>query len=282
MVRTRNILSMLAISLALGTAASAQTRFPMVFDTVQKLKQTGIALLLDAELGRKSQHFPTRCYYYGDGGWDISISNALLAQYKSQGFSRRSACMALVSGIRFNPETGKRLATYIILDPKRFKRGTVMEAGVVSDELPLSLPRCFARGLPYSDCAWRYDPMSGKRLSATQTQKLKSIGERIEKFLGDPRTREAFRYFDDDSPYTKGMISVGAGQDGPDDLGEDTHFSFYDYASEFPKGYGYALYAEGGAGPDVSPAVVKAAVDGLKSPPRIDPNELKDIWSTGN
>jgi hypothetical protein len=281
MIRFGTIIAAIACSLTLATAVSAQARYPMVFDSVAKLKKIGIALPLPG-LAEGSDAFPTRCYYYGDGGWDISISDELLAEYKTQGFSRRSACMALVSGIRFNPENGKRLATYIILDRKQFKNGKPIDDGAMSDELPLSLPRCFNRGLPYADCAWSYDPMTGKTLSAAQTQKIKTIGAQIDKFLSDPETRRKFKYLEDDSPFTKGMILVGAAQDKPADLPDDSGLSFYDESNELPKGYGYALYAEGAAGPDVSPETVKAAVDGLKAPPQVDPRNLKSIWGTGN
>jgi hypothetical protein len=65
-----------------------------------------------------------------------------LSFYKSQGFSRRSACLALISGIRFNPEDGKHLATYILVDRKLLKPKD-NEPSALSAELPMSLPSCF-------------------------------------------------------------------------------------------------------------------------------------------
>lgn len=268
--------------LCLGTSVMAQSDYPLVFDSPAKLKPYGIVLLLDADLQTKNLHYPTRCYYYGDGGWDISISDDLLKHYQSQGFSRRSACMALVSGIRFNPETGARLATYILIDPKLIKNGAPADAGASSDELPLSLPRCFNRGLPYSDCAWNYDPMTGVHLPASEVKKFREIGARIEKFLSDPRTRRNFSYMKDDSPYTKGEIMVGAARSVDSTVvGEDSAASFYDYSGEFPKGFGYALYADGAAGPDASPEVVKAAINRNRPKPQVDPKALMQIWNTG-
>ena len=260
----------------LGVAA--QTPNPLVFDSPTKLKRFGIGF---RGIGTDDVkiHFPTRCYYYGDGGWDISISDDLLAAYKAQGFSRRSACMALVSTVRFNPENGRRLATYILIDPKFFKKGEPPGAGAISDELPLSLPSCFKGGLPYSDCAWNFDPISGKKLSAQQTAKFKALGQKIEKVLSDPKTKAAFAYMDSDSPYSKGMIMIGAGRDF--DVGKGSNTSFYDYSKEFPKGFGYALYADGTAGPDASPEVIKAALTGKAPPSQLDPEELKKIWTLG-
>src|SRR5271166_5675991 len=142
----------LAAGLLWASGAAARSPYPIVFDSVQQLKRYGLALIgIGTE--DKSLHFHTRCYYYGDGGWDLSISDELLSFYKSQGFSRRSACLALISGIRFNPETGQRLATYILVDRKLLKP-KANEPSALSDELPLSLPKCFAGGTPYSDCMW--------------------------------------------------------------------------------------------------------------------------------
>jgi hypothetical protein len=270
------ILSIVA-GCCLPFGAAAQTPNPLVFDSPNQLKRYGIGF---RGIGTEDVkiHFPTRCYYYGDGGWDISISDDLLATYKAQGFSRRSACMALVSGIRFNPENGKRLTSYILMDRKLIKNGQPTDAGAMSDALPLSLPSCFKNGLPYSDCAWNFDPMSGKKLSAQQTAKFKAFGPKIETFLSDAKRKSAFSYMDE-SEFSKGMIMVGAGRDF--DVGEGSNATFYDYSSEFPKGFGYALYADGAAGPDASPEVIKAAITGRAPPSQLDADALKKIWTLG-
>jgi hypothetical protein len=218
--------------------------------------------------------FPTRFYGYGDGGWFISVSDALLEHYKAQGFSKRSLCMALVSGIRFNPETGSRLATYIIIyDQKALKQGQG-ESGL-SDELPLAIPRCFRNGTRYTDCAMNHDPISGKRLTAERTRYFRDLGERIARRLGASEVRNAFHYIE-----YEGYIGVGAMQkellDGP----RPAHLSFYDYSSEFPKGFGYALYADGGAAPTVSAEVVRAALEGRSRPrAQIDAGRLRELLS---
>jgi hypothetical protein len=269
---------LVATSLA-AAELGEQGRYPLVFDSPNQLKHYGIGF---RGIGTDDVniHFPTRCYYYGDGGWDISISNALLSTYKSQGFSRRSACMALVSGVRFNPENGKRLATYGLIDRKLFTPdGQPADAGSASAELPLSLPNCFKRGLPYSDCVWNFDPKSGMKLSAEQTAKFKAIGQRIEKFISDPKTKAAFSYLKSDSKFTLGTIRVGAQYNA--DGGEGSAATFYDYSTEFPKGFGYALYADGEAAPDASPAVVKAVQTGKKPPSQMNANQIKQILTSG-
>ena len=289
------------------TSASAQSQYPLVLTSASKLKELGIAVGYSVSL-------PNRCYHYGEGGDSVSISDALLNFYKLQGFSLRSACMALVSGIKFNPETGKRLATFILADPKLFKNGrpdpkywshgSPTELGEITDELPLSLPTCFGRGLPYTDCEWRYDPMTGKEISAADTAKQKRVGNSIEKILSDPHSRKRFnsnpsRIGEDGFIEISGFSGNWSVTDDPfgasyDQPWHDVHFDyaggelqihvFYDYSSEFPKGYGYALLYvnDGGAGPGVSPKTVKAAIDGQRKPSQIDITKLKDTWNSGS
>jgi hypothetical protein len=295
----------LAIVIVAATGAAAQTKYPLVISSESKLKQLGMWL------GYMSQ-LPNRCYHYGDGGNSISLSDALLAFYQSQGFSRRSACMALISGIRFNPETGARLATFVWVDPKLFKngrpdprywtQGMPTDVGDISDELPLSLPRCFARGLPLSDCNWRYHVLSGKRMSAADIAKHAEAGRKAEQFLSSARARQRFDA-DPSHPGEGGFIHIAGSsrnwndRDDTDDWRPpwlDIKFDyagvemdlamFHDYASEFPKGFGYALLYvnDGGAGPDASPDTIKAAIEGQRRPPQIDVDKLKDIWSAGS
>jgi hypothetical protein len=304
----------MAAGLLWASGAAARSPYPIVFDSVQQLKRYGLALI---GIGKSdhSMHFQNRCYYYGDGGWDVSISNELLSFYKSQGFSRRSACLALVSGIRFNPETGKRLATYILVDRKLLKRKG-NETGAVSDELPLSLPSCFAGGTPYSGCAWNYDPLTGKKLapnatvarpgmwkecrSETRTRKFcdhpwtaEEAGKRIDALLSTPQDGCASSAVDSSDPNDQLIVGtirircqfVANYEAKPDDMESlvawNTGATLYDYSSEFPKGHGYALFAEGGAGPEVSPDGVKAALNGQKPQSQLEPRRLKEIWDTG-
>jgi hypothetical protein len=293
-----------------ATNAVAQSQYPLVFDSVNELKRYGLALT-GIGSSKESDHFRNRCYFYGDGGWYISISDALLNIYKAQGFSRRSACLALVSGIRFNPETGKRLATYVLVDREMLKRPLFGEednfdTGTASDELPLSLPKCFSRGLPYSDCAWNYDPMSGKKLAANATAEnpnmwadcrrdsrtrefcetrwtAKEAGSRIEQFLGNPKTRC------ESAELVISCIFEGRTDPAPSNeikLEQSMIFyhsraTLYDHSPEFPKGYGYALFASGEAGPGVDAEAVKAALNGKKPPAQVDAKRLKEIWGTG-
>jgi hypothetical protein len=292
------------------TTAAAQTSYPIIISSESQFERLGIS-----GLSPNLAPMPNRCYHYGDGGNFISLSNALLAFYQSQGFSRRSACLALISGIRFNPETGQRLATYIWADPKLFKNGrpdpkywwwgATIPGGPpdiylptdpedISDELPISLPRCFARGLPFSDCTWRYDVLSGKRISAADTARYAEVGRRVERYSGGVR-REPNQL--DEHGY---IWMVGGGNCYYDD--DDTSpchgikFDYFggemknvgmrfDFSHEFPKGYGYALLydvSDGAAGSGASPQTVKAAIEGQRRPQQINLDRLREVWGTGS
>jgi hypothetical protein len=154
-------------------------KFPLIFYPPDAEAQLG--LVLDG--GKK--RFETGCYQFGEGGTvNISISAELLAYYVQQGFSRRSLCMALISAIRFDPETGRRLATYVVVYGLRALRKPLNGMDSVSPELPLAIPSCFARALPYSDCTWNFDAFTGKRLSLTLTRRFKAFGQKLEDAIG--------------------------------------------------------------------------------------------------
>jgi hypothetical protein len=273
-------------------ATTSPGKYPMVFTSVNELKRLGIALDLN---GEKQIHFRARCYYYGDGGWDISVSEDFLSHYKSKGFSRRSLCLALVSGIRFNPETGARLATYILINDLEAVRTGAVESGSLSDELPISIPDCFRNGVPYSDCAWNYDPLSGRRLNAEVTDEYKRIGIRLDNRLASGTNDSAGKCrgaevngasgeyigVGDWTPL-KGALCQPSGSGALYEGKGKSEASFYDYSKEFPGGFGYALYADGTAGPEAPADVVRAALSGTKEKPQIDPAELKAIWGSGS
>lgn len=216
--------------------------------------------------------------------------------------------MALVSGILFNSETGKRLATYVLIGKRYALRGQrivsrktgkpvkeddYLMPDDITDELPLSLPKCFAGGLPYSDCVWNYDPITGRKLAADapvserdtecegtcadyQPLTAKEVGMKIEQYLSDPKIRGKALTRDDapkDGLYRKGEF-LGV-------INFSSHATFYDFSEEFPKGFGYAVYAEGGAAPSVSTDVVNIALEGRRPPKQIDPKKLLKIWKAG-
>jgi hypothetical protein len=283
--------------LAEGRTGST-VRLPLVFHPPDAVAQVG--LLHESWTVRK--HYETGCYYFGEGGPpSISISRELLAFYRERGFSRRSLCMALTSGIRFDPETGRRLTTYIVVYDLKALRTHPDDLGNVSPELPLAVPSCFARALPYSDCAWNYNPYTGKKLRAAETQKYRHFGQMLEEMIRTDRrayTDDDNRclLIEDDEELKKSAMDRMlcshrrvwslARPDNQDqyeyDMLNATRAYSYDVSGEFSKGFGYGLvYYDTGLGPSVSEEVTRAALDRAKKPAQIDPAKLRDLWDIG-
>jgi hypothetical protein len=278
------------------SAAAAQTpKFPLVFYPPDSLAKLGLV-----HTGTAKKRFEIGCYYFTEGGAvSISVSSEVLSYHRQQGFSRRSLCMGLISGIRFDPQTGHRLATYIVVYDLKALRKDPEELGNVSPELPLPLPPCFARALPYSDCAWNYDPQTGKKLSGAGTQTFKAYGRKLEDLIRTANGRAMAR----DNPCERDKLSTAEQvrtlcrygylwrdlQGGGDELSESqyntlnaTHAQYYDFSDELPAGFGYALiYYDTGLGSSVSPEITKAGLDRANHPPQIDPAKLKELWGYG-
>lgn len=240
--------------------------YPVVFDDVAMLAQLGLSFGNGWGGVYDAKPLKHRCYYYGDGGYGFSMSDDLLAGFKAQGFTLRTACLGMMSGIRFDPETGERLPTVMLIDAKAIEAfGFPGEAGSVSDEIPLVLPACFRGGTPVEDCALNYDMLSGDRMNtATRARLKKAAGAAsagvAQALASGQFTRECgpaesnFRngcrtetYPDTpDNIYIKGKFArepVG---------GSQYPVGVIDVSPVFAKGYAYALYADGAAGPSAN------------------------------
>lgn len=273
-------------SLSIDWLHAEELKYPIVFTDATHLTKLGLALEDYGKNANLVKPFRNRCYYYGDGGYSLSISDQFLETYKARGFSLNSLCMALVSGIRFDPETGAPLPAYIVADLEGLRQsGKYIESGVVSDILPLQVPDCFKRGLPYSDCEMRYDPMSGDQLSEQTSRYLKKVGNHVEeeienliksgKYIKDCSCdekrldqKERCRLEKHCGAYTSGRLAreIYHFNHGSIPVSEDyvpyIYIAFVDISTSLPRGFGYALYAEGGAGASASPDSVKLVLEG--------------------
>jgi hypothetical protein len=274
-------------SALLGSMAKAQ-QFPLIIDSPSKLRQVGLSFDV-AEPPLKNQ-----CYSYGDGGLLLSTSDEFYERFKQRGFSVQAMCLGLVSNTHYDPETGRRLPTYIMVYRDQYTEnmrqyGKVQDSGVVSDELPLDLPDCFKNANPYTDCQFRFGRITGKPLTAVQTDAYKRLGAAIDKLMqvkikDVPATEEFYGEGDD---FRKGFrqysgsAAIDVNEAFPEDLRRYSSTSFWVRSTSLPRGYGYALDADGGAGPDINPAALKAATAGL-SKPQIDVQRLRDIVNSSN
>jgi hypothetical protein len=113
------------------------------------------------------------CPYQGEG-FTISLSPALVAQYKERGFTLRTMCLALASDrVKFDPSNGRPLPRYQL-------------PGYGSDpeyRFPFYVPDCFSKLQILNDrhfeiawrpigCEMKYDPTSGSPISGSARVEL--------------------------------------------------------------------------------------------------------------
>jgi hypothetical protein len=184
-------------------------RYPILIESASKgsadLRMFGID---------HSNYFPNQCFYYGDGGYTLSISNDFKARYDRMGMPFENLCFVLRTGLmRYDPESGKRLPTYMVgkidLVARLFRKPEAQDdqphsdeetlnSGDVSEELPLEVPKCFAgakhtdrSALDVSSCSFRYHPWSGKLLNPDEAKVFASAGFYIEGGAGPGTSPDA-------------------------------------------------------------------------------------------
>ena len=268
-----------AAALAAG-AAQAQQSYPIVFGDKALLRELGVTL---KDVGPQPDvpAFADKCHYYGDGGDALSLAPEFVAMYRDKGFSVASLCLGMLSGIRFHPETGVRLATFLVADLEMIASADPEMMALygpdpmaMSRELPLEIPDCFSGGRPLADCELRHDPETGASLSEPARQSLAALAAQADTVGGDAVASGRFArscapgeapdagcridlYPDTpDYIYIKGRRAreIYAGSVG-------WPVTFFDISDEFPAGFGYALFADGAAGPSASLGAEKIALD---------------------
>jgi hypothetical protein len=272
------------LALASGSASlpcQAQSAdYPVVFTSSATLRKLGIAVAF----GDAPKPFNNKCYYYGDGGYLISISDEFLSRFVAKGFTLQSTCLGLISETHYDPESGRRLATYMIIDRELIKQRSE-EPGAATEELPLELPSCFKNANPYADCVFNYGRKTGKKLSGEETETYRRLGAAVDAILADqvrrsPTPKEEFYGSSDGEALIAGYrkyAGQGLPSDGPqldEKLERYSSLSLWIRSSTLPRGYGYALDADGAAGPSLSAAAMDAAIGGL-SKSQISTDDLK-------
>jgi hypothetical protein len=270
-----------------GPMAQAQ-QFPLIIDSPSKLREVGLSF----DVGEPP--LKNQCYEYGEAGHLLSTSDEFYEHFKQRGFSVQAMCLGLVSNTHYDPETGHRLPTYIVVYRDLYAENMrqyreIRDSGVVSDELPLDLPDCFKNANPYTDCQFRFGRITWKPLTAAQTDAYKRLGAAIDKLMevkikDVPATEQFWSEGDDFRKgfrQTSGHAAIDVSEAFPEDLRRFSSTSFWVRSTSLPRGYGYALDADGGAGPDINPAALKAAAAGL-SKSQIDVEHLRNILNSSN
>lgn len=194
----RHALVLLCLVLGLHTRA-ADAKEPLHFSlaTPSELRQIGIALDL-AWLDESKrvplkpgdeQPFPNRCF-----GGMVTVSDALLNQFRSQGFSLASLCIGLASSqMAFDPETGNPLTRVQVkfardADTKgpeeNFKKGGIPNDGPSNlIALLTEIPPCLAKGAPYLDCTMKYSWETGEPLSESDREAFAHGGQAMRDYV---------------------------------------------------------------------------------------------------
>ncbi len=206
------------------------------------------------------------------------------------------------------PDDPPGMLKYKGRDPRTFTAKEMQECcdsliGFISEEQPLAVPPCFKNGNPYSDCTWRYAIKSGQRLSDQSVEKFRQLGRAMELVMAiairsapmcredqrgawpctTPRDRDdrgwlaEERTGDIDILIDQLRESFPSIPQFPPALFKGNNATLYDISSAFPRGFGYALYADGGAGPSVSLAAVRGALGEGEPASRVNWSQLRRI-----
>ena len=153
--------------------------YPVIFTSNDELRRLGIGW----------SEFPNKCF--ARINHTMSISNEFFARFKSRGFTVESVCLGLLSETRYDPETGRRLPTYIYVNMRELalelredpaRKNPAFGVGSISNEAPLDLPDCFKDGTPYKDCVFRFGRKTGKALTAAETATYAELGAALDKW----------------------------------------------------------------------------------------------------
>lgn len=148
--------------------------FPIVITDQSQLNEFGIATDFFSD-NTALAIFDHECFDIGGGQTHFSLSDERVVRYERRGVSFDNLCLASGSGqIRFNPETGERLPTFVML-------AEWDGVWVRSFEFLLDVPDCFGRGQEeisyYGDqarlqplgCDIRFHPWAGRPMSPDET-----------------------------------------------------------------------------------------------------------------
>lgn len=295
-----NVLAAAAIAaIAMAPAARAQEKstFPVIFESASEMQPLGISIETFEDGPARKPPLKHTCYNYGEAStvYLISFSDQFFERYRRRGFTRESLCLALVSQTRFDPETGKRLPTYVLVHPKRLDaalKGKVRtkltkadldmlsESGVMTDELPLLVPDCFKNGTPFLDCTMRFGLTSGVPVRAVTRTRFRDFGTAWDRQVVDAiKSGKELRIAESGNvaPYLPiaGYWGLGELYDGqpksvmvPDALwesGAPFPLTWTVLSPNLPRGYGYALHATGELGPGVSTGALRSALGEKRS-----------------
>ena len=266
-------LKLMAAALTLAPVfAAAQEAYPVIFSDAASQRELGV---YNARFGPADGGSPlsNKCFYYGVHSQMLSLSDEFVAPYLARGFSVRTLCLAMVSGMTHHPETGARLATIIAADV------TDPASPNVSDQIMVEVPDCFRRGLPLTDCAIRFGPdgaplpedviadiaaSGAAALAAGRALVADGVftepcgtpgGACFQEIYSDAAAFEVDPHHDRASPFDRALEPLAEGYFAREWTAEETapellpFGGFADFSPAYEEGFAYALFAYGGLMP---------------------------------
>ena len=183
-----------AVILAPGSSVAqsgGDDRFPIFADGSKNLRPFGFHVTDYDRPETESSPLEFKCEY---AMHNLSLSEDVHQSFRRQGFSDSEICDALlISGLKYHPETGRRLATYRIGNLEELKlyekSGDPFGCCVVSEEHSFEIPGCFKGMTARNDgdayrmktkCEMRYWPYTGEPITQEQKDLLKRFDTHFE------------------------------------------------------------------------------------------------------
>jgi hypothetical protein len=299
------LLSSGAISIGQEERSRLLINFPVVFTTADEMRQFGLAIINEWQYHPRLDH---QCYWYNDL---LSVSHERLLRYRDMGFTLNSLCLGLISETLFNPETGQRLPTYVALnqqlyDDRRRQYPKVTPESFMSLEHPIELPKCFSRALPYIDCVFNFDRLTGRPLPRARTEEIKRLGEAVNRVMQEAIERRLLcswpfcreRWAIDPPDGDNRVLGTLDSEHACFELGYLPRFfetslkpkrinvpaekqlwelglTCFDVSINLPAGFGYTTDADGVRGPSISPDLIKMVTEPQRRLGQIDVRALE-------
>ena len=253
--------------------------YPIVFESAQEARKIGFVIQGYGPGGETVRPERINCYDYGSATYILTMSKQVLRAFEQRSFTLQSLCFGLVSLARFDPESGQRMPTFIVIDRAaaiedlngnngEIDDNTTVSRNFATPEIPLSLPGCYARGVPLLDCQWRFNPNTGEALPGDVAAQLGELGQQIDQVIkakidggliptAAARPGAVIETHDNIHP----VIDLNEGN-WLQDVRRIVRPMQFDISEGFQQRYGYALKTDGSGGPpSVSAFVVKNALD---------------------
>lgn len=145
----------------------------------------------------------------------------------------------------------------------------------------LAVPACFKNGTPYLDCKWNYGLKDGQQLTPEKRQTIRNVGLAIDRQIRDAITGQNALTVNESGEKARFFeplflnLREGLYAEQPDSarisaelLVKEKSIAWYDISPAFPRGCGYAYYADLSPDPGFTPESI--------DPSRVAKTEVRD------